>query len=138
MSGLNTKITSGAPYKKDIQGHLAISLYLPLFALCVQCVWWKLSKINQTMTCLWNSEPGLSKSFILIKNSRFYRQKTKKKNTTVQTRCNIPRTTHLFYPGDIVHCQFFQRALQLFVIGCCCFVNNLFLSAGGPLREEQG
>lgn len=44
---------------------------------------------------------------------------------------------HLFYPCDVVHCQFLQRALQLFVVSCCRFVNNLFLPAGRSLKGKK-
>lgn len=67
---------------------------------------------------------------------------TTTKSQTVQLQYNaadisFPLIAYLFNPCNVVHCQFLQRALEFFVISCCCFVNNLFLPAGRPLREEQ-
>lgn len=44
---------------------------------------------------------------------------------------------HLFYPCNVVHCQFLQRALEFLIVSCCRLVNNLFLSAGCSLKNEQ-
>lgn len=58
-------------------------------------------------------------------------------DTESDSSISFPLMAHLFYPCDVVHCQFLQRALQLFVVSCCRFVNNLFLPAGRSLKGKK-
>lgn len=88
--------------------------------------------INQR-TRLENALVGISLSFIFPHQD----SQTKKQLHLQHNDISFSLIAHLFYSCNVVHCQFLQRALELFVIGCSRFVNNLFLPAGCSLRKEQ-